>query len=222
MHVLLIPDGDRRYAKKNNLSLQEAYQKAALTARSLVKWMLVDNDIEEFTFFGLSYANVNKRSLGDLNPILEAQKNIIQKSVDDPFFHKNEIKISVCGEKHLLPKDYQRAIKDIEDATKDYTKRKFNLLLGYSGSHDFLRAIVKTIENKKNPTLEDITGNCMINRPVDFLIRTANEKRISDAPFFLMRYTEFDFIPRFFPELRKSDIQKALDDYYRRKRTFGI
>jgi undecaprenyl pyrophosphate synthase len=45
MHVLLIPDGDRRYAKKHNLSLREAYEQAARTARSLVEWILVDDKI---------------------------------------------------------------------------------------------------------------------------------------------------------------------------------
>jgi len=140
----------------------------------------------------------------------------------DLLLHENNIRVLVSGERHLLPRYYQEAIHSIESETKDYTKRRFNLLLGYSGTRDLLRAIKKTIESGEKLNFNNIIRNCMINTPIDFLVRTAKEKRISDGPFFLMQYTEFEFIPKFFPELSKEDIQKVLDEYSRRNRTFGI
>ena len=212
-HVMIIPDGDRRYAVKKGIKTIDAYRKAAKVVKNLVDWILVKNDIPEFTFFGLSYSNVIKRSNEDLEPILEVQTNALNKFAEDDLFHNHGIKVIVNGEKHLLPKEYQNAIMSVEKATQNYTNKKFNLLLGYSGKLDFERALKKTLDQHATPTFENILKNSNIPTPIDYLIRTADEKRVSDSPLFALQYTEFYFIDKLFPELTKRDIDKALNAY---------
>lgn len=222
MHLMIIPDGDRRYATKYGLTLNQAYEKAAVTAYNLLKWSLIDNDINEFTFFGLSYNNVIKRKNKELSPILKAQTNAINSLAEDDLVHDNKIKVVICGQKHLLPKEYLEAVSHIEATTANYKKKKFNLLLGYSGQIDLEQAIQKTLDQEKKPLLENILPNCQVTNPIDFIVRTANEIRISDGPFFLTKYSEFHTIPTLFPALEKKDLDDALQVYKDRNRTFGV
>ena len=212
-HVMIIPDGDRRYAVKKGIKTIDAYRKAAIVVKNLVDWILVKNNISEFTFFGLSYSNVIKRTKIDLEPILEIQTKALNEFAEDEIFHSNGIKVITNGEKHLLPRNYQNAISNVEKATQTYTNKKFNLLLGYSGKLDFERALKKTLSQKKTSTFEDIQKNSSVPTPIDFLIRTAGEKRVSDGPLFALQHTEFCFIDKLFPELTKKDIDKALKSY---------
>lgn len=221
-HMMIIPDGDRRYALKEGITKFEAYQKAASVVRNLVDWILVGNGVTEFTFFGLSYNNLSKRKDEDLEPILKVQTDALNSFAEDNLFHENKIKIVVCGQKHLLPKDYLEAVSGVEGLTANYTGKKFNLLLGYSGQMDMEQAIEKTIYQGAKPTFENVVSNCSINKPIDFIVRTANENRLSDGPFFLTKYTEFHSIPEYFPDLRKENIDTAVKVYNNRKRTFGI
>ena len=221
-HMMLIPDGDRRYALKEGIQKIDAYRKAATVVRNLVDWTLVGNGVNEFTFFGLSYNNIMKRNEEDLEPILKVQTDALNSFAEDDLFHDNEIKIVVCGQKHLLPKDYLEAVCRVEGVTSRYAKKKFNMLLGYSGQLDLEQAIEKTLSQGQKMTLENVVSNCSINKPIDFIVRTANENRISDGPFFLTKYTEFHSIPQFFPGLTKENIDTAIEVYNSRKRTFGI
>lgn len=221
-HMMLIPDGDRRYAKKEKISNFEAYTKAAKVVRNLVEWILVDNNVNEFTFFGLSYNNIVKRKDEDLEPILKVQTNALNDFAKDNLFHENKIKVLVHGQKHLLPKDYLEAICNVESETAKYTNKTFNLLLGYSGEKDLEIAIEKTISQNRKIKFENILTNCNITKPIDFVVRTANENRISDGPFYLTKYTEFYSIPNFFPELTKKDITTTINEYKNRKRTYGV
>lgn len=221
-HMLIIPDGDRRYATQKGISKTDAYEKAAGIVRNLARWVLVDNDVKELTFFGLSYSNVIKRANEDLAPILEVQTEALNSYVEDDFFKQNEIKISVYGQMEVLPKEYVKAVIKAEKATSKFSKRHFNLLLGYSGQLDMEQAIAKAAKDDKKPTMDNIISRCQLHKPIDFVIRTANESRMSDGPFFLIRYAEFHSVPAYFPDLSKEDIDNSIKVYDSRRRTFGI
>ena len=222
MHVMLIPDGDRRYALKHNVSLLAAYEQAAEVARKLVEWVLVDGGADEFTFFGLSLANIAGRKTAELRPIMDVQTKSLRDLNASPLLRRHGIRVLVHGESKMLPREYRAAIHEIESATESYRGKTLNLLLAYSGMDDLAQAIRATVESKERPSMENVLAHCMIHSPIDFLFRTANEKRVSDGPLFLMPYTEFEFIPNLFPELTKADILKALSACSDRKRTFGV
>lgn len=219
---MVIPDGDRRYAKKFGISKDEAYKKAGKVLRKLIEWVLIDCNAEEFTFFGLSYANMEKRENGDLKPILDAQTLTLKEFTKDRFFERNGIQVKVFGEKQILPSEYQEAINKIEEATGYYEDNKrVNLLLAFSGAKDLENAINKTTFEKKALTAPNINDNCCIKIPIDLIIRTADEKRISDGPLLATSYSEIYSVKPYFPELKKSHIIKAIKAFESKERTFG-
>ena len=219
--MMVIPDGDRRYAKINNITKRNAYKKAVLVVREMVDWILIGHGINEFTFFGLSYNNITKRTYADLNSILEVQTEALESCIADNLFSDNGIRVCIYGQMHMLPKEYVGAVKKVESVTAKYSNKRFNLLLGYSGKLDMEQALGKALRKKKKPTLDDVLHECQMRTPIDFALRTANENRISDGPFFLTQYTEFHSITPYFPDIMKKDIDGAIKTYAKRRRTFG-
>ena len=144
---MVIPDGDRRYAQQAGIPFREAYLQAARTLRLLAEWLMAEHKVDEFTFFGLSLANVAGRDAGNLRAILEVQTRALREFSVDPFFRREGIRIRVCGELERLPAGYREAARRAEEATREGT-RNFNLLLGYSGRSDLLQALRRTIREK--------------------------------------------------------------------------
>ncbi len=221
MHLLFIADGDRRYADKFGLSRHDVYQKAAKLVRSLVEWYLVNENVDEFTFFGLSYNNLIKRNESDLTPIIDVQREALLSFANDSFFAENKIKINIYGQTSLFPSDYLAAIEKVEEVTKGFSNKTFNLLLGYSGQLDFDYAIKETKKHHLALNFENIVSHCQIHQPIDLVVRTANEYRISDGPFFLTQYSEYYSCPKYFPIFNYADVHKSIQTYNCRKRTFG-
>jgi undecaprenyl diphosphate synthase len=220
-HLFIIPDGNRRFANKMGIPLSKAYKMAADTAYNLVNWVLVDNDVDEYTFFSLSYANVISRKKEWLEPILRAQAYAFERAATDRIFHDYGIKIEATGNKTILPLYYQSAIKKAEEATVDHKSKIFRPLVAYSGILDLEQSVKKILQNNETPTAKNMEKNCMVNSPIDFVIRTAGEKRLSDSPFLPLKYAEFYFIDKLLPELTREDIDNVIAEYYKRKRTYG-
>ncbi len=220
-HFLLIPDGDRRYAKRTGSTLEEAYARAADVLLELIEWIHVDHDIPEFSFFGLSYANVMHRSREDILPIFKQQIRFLNDVPSIQLFKDYGIRLRVHGFKELLPVDYQAAIFRAEDATSGFFNKTCNLLLAYSGKKDLEQAFRKVDAEGKAPNLGNIERHLFIKTPIDLIVRTADEKRLSDSPLIPAAYSEFHAIESFFPELKKKEIDEAIEEYLRRVRTYG-
>lgn len=218
-HIFLIGDGHRRFAEKKNISLLKSYGMAAVNIRNTINWLLVDNDVDEFTFFCFSHNNVINRGNKNMEILWNLQNKALYDFAEDPLIHENKIKFCVFGEKSFFPDSAIEAVEYVESATKKYTNKKFNLLSGYSGALDLIHSIEKTIKNNKKITYNNLLKNSFINTPFDFVVRTADEKRVSDSPFLPLRYSEFGFIKKYFPEVTKQDIDEILVDYENRKKT---
>ena len=221
MHLMIIPDGEIRYSKKYNVPLEKVCGQVVLQSYNLIKQCLLDHDIHEYTLLAISCDDIKNLSKEEIEPIFRAQASAFLDVVNDSFFSENGVRIKVHGSKELLPDYYLKAIEVAENTTKQNKKKILNILVAYSEELDTIEAIEKTTHSKMKLTSENILKNSMISTPVDFLIRTAGEKRVSDSPLFALQFTEFYFIDKFFLELTGKDIDEALEEYKHRNRTFG-
>ena len=218
---MIIPDGEIRYSKKYNVPLEKVCGQVVLQSYNLIKQCLLDHDIHEYTLLAISCDDIKNLSKEEIEPIFRAQASAFLDVVNDSFFSENGVRIKVHGSKELLPDYYLKAIEVAENTTKQNKKKILNILVAYSEELDTIEAIEKTTHSKMKLTSENILKNSMISTPVDFLIRTAGEKRVSDSPLFALQFTEFYFIDKFFLELTGKDIDEALEEYKHRNRTFG-
>ena len=217
---MIIPDGNRRYAIKNKITLIEGYKKASEIATKCIEWLLKDFNIKIFSAFSISLDNVLKRTPGELKPIYRIQAETYGKWLSSNLLKREKIRVKFIGEVSLLPDYYQNIIKKVEDETKNNTKHFLNILCAYSGKLEMLKTAQKFFINNKNLNYESVTKFfkfLSVPKPVDLVIRTGGEKRLSDCLNYQTGYSELYFTDKFFPELTKEDIKMALEDYANRE-----
>ncbi len=217
-HVGFIIDGNRRFAKKRNISYEEAYSIGAENVTNLVKWFLIDGRADILSVYALSLDNIKKRTHSELKPIYGIQRKTFEKWKKAKIMEKNNIRVVFKGRKELLPEDYRKACVELENQTMGGYK-KFYVLVAYSGTEEIIRA--KNHTPKHNLNKEEFLKHLYVKDWVDLIIRTSGEKRLSDFLLYQSAYAEFVSVKKLFPEITKEDIINALEEFRNRKRNFG-
>ena len=220
-HIAFILDGNKRWAKKNNINLKNAYKKGLENISDLVVNCL-DIKLKYLTLFTLSSENIKRQSVN----------NIFQVIYDDFsfFFEKiikeQKIKIKIIGSKQNLPTKILKLINHCEHETKNNKSLILNLAFNY-GFKNEIHDVLKKIKDDTSisiSTEEDINklfflGN--IQDP-DLLIRTGGEKRLSNFVMYNLTYTEIFFIDTLWPDFKFVELKTIISEYYNIKRTYGL
>ena len=220
-HIALILDGNKRWAKKNNINLKNAYKKGLENISDLVV-NCIDIKLKYLTLFTLSSENIKRQSVN----------NIFQVIYDDFsfFFEKiikeQKIKIKIIGSKLNLPNKILKLIEHCEYETKNNNQLILNLAFNY-GFKNEIHDVLKKIKDDTSISIstdEDINklfylGN--IEDP-DLLIRTGGEKRLSNFIMYNLTYTEIFFINTLWPDFRFEELKNIISEYHKIKRTYGL
>ena len=148
---------------------------------------------------------------------------------DMHFFLKNNVKVVFSGRKEPLSDEVYDVMKTLENETKDCTGGIFNVCLNYGGQAEMVDAAKKVAELYKNGKvdLESITCENFYQYlyndlpPVDLMIRTSGEVRISNFMLYSIAYAELYFTETCFPDFTPNEFDKALDSYLNRNITKG-
>ena len=224
-HIAIIMDGNRRWAKKNNLNTAQGHKEGAENLKRISKFANKIG-IKYLTVYAFSTENW-KRSEEEVGAIMKLLKFYILdffKSYDE------NIKVNVIGRIGDLPKDLQKEIKSVEEKTKNNTGLVLNIAFNYGGRDEIVTA-VKTITQKVldgKLKIDDITENEVSNSlytagqpDPDLLIRTSGEERISNFLPWQISYSEFIFTDKYWPEYSNSDLLESIQIYQKRTRRFG-
>ena len=224
-HIAIIMDGNRRWAKKNNLNTAQGHKEGAENLKRISKFANKIG-IKYLTVYAFSTENW-KRSEEEVGAIMKLLKFYILdffKSYDE------NIKVNVIGRIGDLPKDLQKEIRSVEEKTKNNTGLVLNIAFNYGGRDEIVTA-VKTITQKVldgKLKIDDITENEVSNSlytagqpDPDLLIRTSGEERISNFLPWQISYSEFVFTDKYWPEYSNSDLLESIQIYQKRTRRFG-
>ena len=224
-HIAIIMDGNRRWAKKNNLNTAQGHKEGAENFKRISKFANKIG-IKYLTVYAFSTENW-KRSEEEVGAIMKLLKFYILdffKSYDE------NIKVNVIGRIGDLPKDLQKEIRSVEEKTKNNTGLVLNIAFNYGGRDEIVTA-VKTITQKVldgKLKIDDITENEVSNSlytagqpDPDLLIRTSGEERISNFLPWQISYSEFVFTDKYWPEYSNSDLLESIQIYQKRTRRFG-
>src|SRR5688572_25967980 len=146
-HIVLFPDGNRRWARTKGLQNLEGHKKGYEKLKLLCDWC-ESRGVKTLTAFGFSTENWN-RSPEEVNYLMNLLENTLLMFKNDPELRDKGVKLLVIGQKEKLPESLQNVIREIEDFTKDNKKFQLNLAVSYGGKWDILQAIKKIIEEKK-------------------------------------------------------------------------
>jgi undecaprenyl diphosphate synthase len=224
-HVAIIMDGNGRWATKRNLSRSIGHLEGSKTLKKIVEYAF-SNGIEILSVFAFSTENF-KRSKEEVNYLM----NLFVKMFKDYFDELNEkgIKIVFSKKESGLPDKLENIIKDVTEKTKDNKNGIFNVCINYGGQDEIVD-VVKKISKKVldgNINIDDINKNIIEENlyqklpPIDLLIRTSGEYRISNYMLWQMAYSEMYFTNTYFPDFDEFELKKAIEEYSKRDRRFG-
>lgn len=225
VHVAIIMDGNRRWAKKNNLDTPQGHKAGAENLQRIAKFANKIG-IKYMTVYAFSTENW-KRSKEEVGAIMKLLKYYLAQ-----FFKSSDenIKINVIGRKSDLPKDLLAEIEKTEERTKNNTGLVLNIAFNYGGRDEIVTA-TKNIAQKAlagEIKIEDINEELISNNlytsgqpDPDLLIRTSGEERISNFLPWQISYSEFVFTDKYWPEYDEDEFTKSIQIYQQRTRRFG-
>ena len=219
-HVAFIMDGNRRWAKKNNLPIIDGHKKGAEIIKKIVR-KSINLNIKYLTFFGFSTENWN-RSLDEVIQLQSLLKLYLDTETDN--FLKNKINFSFIGDIRKFDSSIREKLYNLKKATNNFNKLFFTLALGYGSRGEILRAINKVLKKKENNISEkNISDNLMTSHlpEPDLVIRTSGEKRLSNFLLWQIAYSELYFTKTQWPDFDVSRYMIALKNFINRKRRYG-
>jgi undecaprenyl diphosphate synthase len=226
-HVVIIPDGNRRWATERGLAPWEGHEAGAKMTEKLVR-EAHRLGVEEISFWGSSLENLAKRPLAESKALLRIYETYFKKLLKSEDIHRDEARIRFIGHwQEQFPESLKAVLHECLDATKNYRKRFLNFFLAYSGDDEMRIAIQKVAERLapgEKVTDEMIKENFMTRDmpPVDLLIRTGGDPHLS-AGFMMwdLADTQLHFSDKLYPDFDETALREALLDYSNRERRFG-
>lgn len=224
-HVAIIMDGNGRWATRQGMKRTEGHYAGYKRLKKTALYIL-DKGVKYLSVFAFSTENF-KRSPEEVNYLMDLFVNAFKK--DKNFFIKNDIKVVFSGRGKPLSDEVMNVMKEIEEGTKDCKKGTFNFCINYGGQAEIVDTTKKIVnlvlENKLN--IEELTTESYYHYlyndlpPVDLLIRTSGEIRISNFMLYSISYAEIYFTSTCFPDFDESEFDKALESYQNRNITKG-
>ncbi len=219
IHLAIIPDGNRRWAKKRMLQPWKGHETAIENFRGITEWCRNDPRVSILTVWCFSTENW-KRDPQEIDMLMKIYEEYLGK--ERKGFIEKKTRFLHSGRLDRIPPSLAALIKEVEDETKDQTEFTLNLAVDYGGKDELLRAM-KKIEDPQ--TLTEDSFRTLLDHPdlpdLDLIIRTSGEQRTSNFFLWESTYAEWVFLDKLFPDLTAEDVKKAVTDFGNRTRRFG-
>ncbi|MFO0862689.1 MAG: polyprenyl diphosphate synthase [Candidatus Saccharibacteria bacterium] len=221
-HIAFIPDGNRRWAKANGFSINQAYKRGYEQLR-VVAQACFDRNIPYFSAFVFSSENWQRAS-DEVGILMKMALKVVLKDAKE--LHKKNVRLRIVGSREKISDKLKAAIEEAEELTKNNTAGTFLACFNYGGRQeivDSLRAIVRENIHPDDINDEVITKHlyCPEVPAPDLIVRTSGEKRLSNFLLWQSAYSEFAFVDEFWPEFDETRLDAVLTDYANRGRRFG-
>ncbi len=221
-HIVLFPDGNRRWAKEKGLSSLEGHKQGYKNLLDFSVWCK-NKGVKVLTAFGFSTENWN-RTEEEVNYLMKLLESCLIDNLAK--YDEDGIRVGVIGQRERLPKSLQEAVKITEEVTKNNNKLFLNLAISYGGKWDILNAVKNIVKEGIEPDkidekmIEEHLFTAGLSMP-DFIIRAGGEMRMSNFVLWQAAYSELYFCPKLWPNFTEQDLNEALVEFDKRARRFG-
>ncbi len=221
-HVGYIIDGNRRWAKQHGIPTYEGHLAGYNAIQEVVR-ATFDEGVEYVSAYIFSTENW-KRSEGEVKKLMGLVLKLLTSDLH--LFDENDIRLKILGSTENVSDKILKAINDAEARTADNTRGTLAVCFNYGGQLEIADA-VKNIVQSGVPA-EDITPDVIGQNlyypeipPVDLVVRTSGEQRLSSFMLWRAAYSELLFLEKLWPDMTKDDVTAILEEYSRRTRRFG-
>lgn len=223
IHVGLIMDGNRRWAKERNLSAFDGHKRGYEKMRQALGWFF-SRGVKIVSVYAFSTENWN-RAQDEVNYLMKLLEQAVAQDLKKEA-EKNGYKILVSGRLEELPGDLPGQCLKIMIQTKGNRNGIINICLNYGGRAEIVDAARKMIKNKIEP---EQAHEGMIKKYLyqpdlpdpDIIARTSGEERLSGFLLWQSAYSELFFMKKYWPDFEEMDADDILKEYARRQRRFG-
>lgn len=224
-HIAFIPDGNRRWAKKQNLQVLQGHKAGLDVIQQSYDW-LISRGIKYATFFVFSEQNW-KRTSTEVSYLFNLFLDALEKSIGP--FNQKGIRFRCIGDTQKLPKNLQSCLRRLIKATESNDAMNLTVAMGYSGRNEILRAVKKIAKSvsDKEINIDDITEDFFSSKldtkdmpDPDIIIRTS-ERRFSNFMLWQMSYSEFFFVDKYWPDFNEHDLDNVISEFSNRERRYG-
>ncbi len=223
-HIVIIPDGNRRWARARGLHTLQGHKQGFERAVEVAKASR-NFGVHTVTLWGFSTENWD-RTKEEINYLMKLYVRLVDKYLEEA--EREEVRIIHLGRKDRLPNFLVKKLEQAEKETLHNTKYVGNIAIDYGGQDDIIRATKAIIKDGVNE--EDISKETIEkyldtkNQPypyVDLIIRTSGEQRTSGILLWQSQYAEIYWETDHFPDFTPEKLREAILDYSRRRRRFG-
>ncbi|MCU0667329.1 MAG: polyprenyl diphosphate synthase [Patescibacteria group bacterium] len=219
-HVGIILDGNRRWAKSKGLTPMDGH-KAGFESFKKVSEAGLDKGIKFLSAFAFSTENW-QRSKDEVSFLMSFIQFVMKKYINE--LQEKNIRFIWLGSEDGLSKKIINQLRRAEDLSKNNTRATFCLCFNYGGYQEIVDGANKLLNNNQAITAENL-GSAIYGGnevpPVDLLIRTSGEERISNFMLWRVAYSELYFSNKLWPDFTPQDLDVALNEYAHRQRRFG-
>jgi len=221
-HIGFIVDGNRRWAKEHGLPTYEGHL-AGYNAMKEVALEVLSSGVKYMSTYLFSTENW-KRSEDEVSRLMGLMLRVVQ--ADLPMFLDNNVRLKVIGTRQGLSDKMVKAIDQAEQKTAHLTGGTFLVCWNYGGQLEIAEACKKIVQSGV-PT-EEVTPDLIAQNiyapevpPIDLVVRTSGEQRLSNFMLWRAAYSELLFLEKNWPDMTKEDVSAILKEYARRQRRFG-
>jgi tritrans,polycis-undecaprenyl-diphosphate synthase [geranylgeranyl-diphosphate specific] len=226
-HVAIIMDGNRKWAQKHKLKPWEGHEAGRKALDRLVRYW-VDSEVKFLSLYSLSLDNFSKRSSIEKQFLYKLFKVGFTDLLKDKITHDAKIKVLILGKWELIPdKELKALFREVMEKTSGYSNKVLAFYICYDGQDELVEA-AKRIAQKYGTAPDKISNEVLKANlftsgipPVDLLIRTGGEQRLSGFLLWDASYAELYFTETLFPDSVPATFDAALEEYKNRKRRFG-
>lgn len=225
-HVAIIMDGNGRWAKSQNKERTFGHKNAIKAVREAIS-ACNEVGIPYLTLYTFSTENWN-RPTEEVDTLMNLLSSTLLQEAEEIF--SKGIRIRAIGDLGALPEDVRNQLYNIMELTKNNTKGNLTLALSYGSQKEILNAVKELCKKVKNGDINenDIDEHLFQQHlytkeipPVDLLIRTSGEVRVSNFLLWQIAYAEMQFIDVLWPDFTKETFFQCILDYQTKERRFG-
>ena len=223
LHVGLIMDGNGRWACARGLPRTEGHRRGADAVRRAVE-AAPDLGIATLTLYAFSADNW-RRPAAEVSTLMRLLQSFLVR--ERTRCRRHGVRLALIGRRDRLSPALVRAIEETERATRDGTRLHLRLAVDYSARAAILAAagtLGPDDRGDEDAFLRQVNRACHSDPetpPVDLVIRTSGEQRLSDFLLFESAYAELLFIDTLWPDFDGEDLRRAVEAFRRRERRYG-
>jgi undecaprenyl diphosphate synthase len=225
-HVAIIMDGNGRWAAQRSLPRFEGHRRGVEAIRRTVR-AAGELGIRYLTVYSFSAENW-RRPAQEVSDLMGLLKRFVRHDLAE--LHAHNIRVRIIGEREGLASDIRLLLDEAEQLTRSNTGLTLVIAFNYGGRQEIVRAMRALALQVKAGTLDpadidmDTVGTVLDTHDIpdpDLVIRTSGEQRVSNFLTWQTAYSEFVFLPCFWPDFDEATFKTAIDEYCRRDRRFG-